>query len=512
MTLGGWRRALGMVAVALLAAGCYPEERMWWSPQGDRALVRVGDHLHLADAAGRLGERLSWGSAKEERVMQAASWLPDGAGFVTVAELRMKSWAEVKAVIPEAEGVEVERLAAVVVPLLEAAVAAGLEPEAWEKVLEAIGSEEPLAAVGAALRARWEREPERVEGLLRQLPEGNKTVDGLRQSEEAYGVSELSVVRLKDGRVAGAQRLGVSLLQPFAQPRVSPRFEAVACLREGRREKDGGTLEVRGLAGEAGAVAVDVAKGVRPLFAWMADGRALVYVAPLGEAGDSLQTVNRVVALGETGTPLKPREVSTEAGAAQAAPGPDERAEPVVVGTAVSVFHLEALPQGGVLLATQPMKLPQAGEVTELAPRLYLLETEGDVSLREVPTGAGELPANLGFFRVSPDGRRVAVVESETDALAVVELESGKTRLLVEPHAGWQCRTVPQWQSASVLTYAALKDGAPVWMAWEVESGVTRLLSEGWPKEATADWLQKKEPEKAASPAGDAQPQDGGGR
>jgi hypothetical protein len=110
-----------------------------------------------------------------------------------------------------------------------------------------------------------------------------------------------------------------------------------------------------------------------------------------------------------------------------------------------------------------------------------------------VPTAPGDLPANLSFFTPSPDGKRVAIVESDTDAVAVVDLATGKTDIVSAAHPRWGGRTMPAWKSATELTFAALDKptGAPKWMYWIPDAGV-RSISKTWPPDATRDWLNEK--------------------
>lgn len=155
-----------------------------------------------------------------------------------------------------------------------------------------------------------------------------------------------------------------------------------------------------------------------------------------------------------------------------------------------------ALPDGRVLFASQPVTFPARGEGLEVAPLLFTVTADG-TSLTPVPTAPGDLPANLGWFAASPDGKMVAVVESDTDAVAVVEIGSGKTEIISPVHPDWQCRTMPAWKSSTELTFAALKDGAPKWMLWKQGEGV-RSLSDAWPATATKKWLEEKKKEQPA--------------
>jgi len=197
-------------------------------------------------------------------------------------------------------------------------------------------------------------------------------------------------------------------------------------------------------------------------------------MAPLGGEGEKLQSIHRITVLDESGGVIEKRD------------------KPATLATAVTLNRplMQVLADGRVLFASQPVALPAVGAGPELAPRFYLIAADGS-AVTPVPTAPGDLPVNLGFFTAAPDGRHIAVVESETDAVAVVEIDTGKTQLIAPPHPHWQCRTMPAWKSADELTYAALNDGAPAWMLWHV-SGETRCLSTSWPKSSTAKWLEHK--------------------
>jgi hypothetical protein len=113
-------------------------------------------------------------------------------------------------------------------------------------------------------------------------------------------------------------------------------------------------------------------------------------------------------------------------------------------------------------------------------------------SVTAVPTAPGDLPTELGFFTVSPDGKRVAIVESGTDAVAVLTLATGHTQIISPAQGNRSCRTKPAWRSASEVTFAAWSEQDKVtrWMAWS-ESGGLRSLSDSWPADLTAEWIRE---------------------
>src|SRR5215212_4695877 len=129
-------RYFWLLPAVLLLSACLPEERVWWSPKGDRALVSISDSLHLVTADGELGPPLT-GVSLEQAVVKTVSWLPDGSGFVCQRERKCKTWAEARALIPAEEAEAVERLGPVVRPLLEAAASLGEHANSIDRIFSA---------------------------------------------------------------------------------------------------------------------------------------------------------------------------------------------------------------------------------------------------------------------------------------------------------------------------------------------------------------------------------------
>lgn len=462
----------------LFLAGCFPEERAWWSPRGDRALVRLADGLHLADAEGRLGARLL-----ETGEVQGVSWLAEGDGFVALHTRLVHTWEATRALLPAAEVQAVESLLPLVLPLLEAA---GRDAGALNDLVNGL-SEQQNRRFAAALRVQHERMPAEIETRLRALPKGAEMATALGRPEAGHAVQELLRVQLDEtGRVSQSQPLLRRLLKPLLLPRVSPRQPLLAFLSlddDGRQP----VLEVLPLNGGPGHI---VARQVSAAFDWTPDGRSLVFMAPLGGEGEKLVSVLRLEVATADGVPLRPRLEIGPDGKPVEQRGPDRLGDPVTLATALQFNRplLQVLADGRVLFASLPVTLPAVTPDPELAPRLFVADGK---TVTAVPTAPGDLPANLGWFTASPDGQHVAIVESETDAVAVVELATGATHILSPAHPGWQCRTLPAWKSATELTYAALHDAAPAWLRWRAD-GDTRRLSEGWSADATAAWLEHK--------------------
>jgi hypothetical protein len=110
-------KLLLLTLAALCLTSCLPEERVWWSPLGDRALVSIDGRLHLMDADGTLGQPLTDDATMEHALVKTVSWLPDGSGFVCQRTRVLSRWEEVSALVPADEVQSVEKLLPAVLPL-----------------------------------------------------------------------------------------------------------------------------------------------------------------------------------------------------------------------------------------------------------------------------------------------------------------------------------------------------------------------------------------------------------
>jgi hypothetical protein len=451
---------------ALCLAACLPEERFWWSPTGDRAIVSIEDKLHLATADGELSP-LPGDVSMKDALVKTVSWLPDGSGFVCQRVRVVAKWEELPGLIPVEEIRSVETMLPLIIPLLAAAASLGDQEKTLEDVISGL-SEAQMARFAHAVRRKFEQEPERIGKLLLAMPKGDELAASFKKSGAGYEISELCVFKFGGEEIRETKSLVRSLLRPALMPRVSPKHDVLAFLR---LDEDGESVALEVITLDGGAEQT-VARNVAGAFDWMPDGRTLVFMAPIGGEGEKLHGIHRVTVIEENGKLMKP-------------------GEPLTLATAVTLNRpaLQVLPDGRVLFASQPVTLPAVGTGSELAPRLYVVSADGK-SVQPLPTAPGDLPTNLAYFVASPDGKHIAVVESETDAVAVVETDTGSTQIIASPHPKWQNRTLPAWKSATELTFAALHEGQPAWMLWSKTDGLRRLSS-SWPAESTAKWLHE---------------------
>lgn len=484
-----------LLLAVLCLSGCYPEERFWWSPKGDRAAVVIDNQLHLVNADGESGQPLLSEKAMEHTRLGTLNWLPDGSGFVFLRTRLLKTWTETLALIPAEEATVIDQTLPLVMPLLEAATKLKGSEDAVGQVTSFIARER-TKAFGAAVQRKYAEAPAEMEKLFLMLPKGADLVEGMKSDDAGFEINELCVLKL-DGAKGGEPRVLARSLHAMVKPKVASSHPVVAFLQS-NDDDESASLKVLPLEG---GTALTVASQVSASFDWLPESRTLVFMSPLGHPNDKLQSIHRVTVLQESGTLMKPQSEKQADGSMAEVEGPDRMKNPDTLATAVMLERptLQVLSDGRVLFASQPATLPAISTGAELDPHFYLISADGK-SLQPIATAPGDLPANLSSFVASPDGKRIAVVENDTDAVAVVEVATGKTQIISPPHAHWKCRTLLAWKSTTELTFAALQNGVPKWMLWSEDKGM-RSISDKWPAESTAEWLaEEKEDAKTEAP------------
>lgn len=469
LTPPAFRLAARFAVVLALAAGCTVEERMVWSPDGSRAAVELPSGLCLADTNGVLSPPIA-------SDVTHAAWLPDGRGLVLLREWAVTNWAEVRRLVPPDETVPVEALAGALPALLKSALAAvsndfdalstkvfaplGMGALPWEAAVLCLRGEHPQA---------WTEMLNSIEPAAARA----EATEKLRDAGQAV-VREISVARLDGVRSsAGPPLVVMRSLQRLADPRPSPAGALLAFLCDD-------ALTVAPLDGGTGRVTI--AEQVTGSYDWTPDGRALVFAVRLAKewetSGINLAHVQRRSAVDSNGIPA--------AGAS----------EPLALSAFAFPPRIRCLPDGRVLFAGVPMTLPSA-EVAGAA-RFYIAPGGGtNAGPVAVAAGAAALPADLGAFAVSPDGTRVAVAESGSDSIAVLDLATGALEV-VSPGRGAKSRTLPAWRGNRELYFVALPapgSRRPGWMRWSAGGAAPEVFSAGWPAVAVDGLMELPSPE-----------------
>lgn len=429
----------------LLAVGCNEvEERLAWSPDGKQAALRVEDRLYLLDANGRLSGVIASN-------VTGAAWLPDSRGLVLTRSLPVCKWPDAERLLPANEADAAKNLAHAFLALGVEGLEP-LEPKRPELVPAAVLYLFDTQSNALHEAAQKSKDPAKLESDLSNL--------------RTTPVAEVSIVSL-DGQ---PRRVIERSLTGCDQPRPSPKTPAMAFTR-------GETLMVAPLDGRTNRVVV--AEKVTGGFDWTADGRSLVYATRVSDK-DSGEIIARV----------ERRTVIDAAGESVAG-----ETTPLTMIYTTFRPRVAGLADGRVLLASLALQLPAPATAGPTA-RLFWIEPALGTNAAPVavPTAAGALPQNLAAFAPSPDGRQIAVVESGSDSVAVLDAASGETEI-VSPNRGWKSKVLPAWRGNDELYFAALPATSarrPELFRWRKGSAPV-AISTNWPDEVVSTLLRKPE-------------------
>lgn len=449
----------------LLLVSCEPKERAEWSPDGSRAAILADQNLRFSDRDGNLTDPLPNRDDEAGRfLIDGMAWLPDGSGLAVHRVRIADRWEDFASLLPPADAARVEQLAASAPALLEAAVALHGDADRADQLLAKLSPAEPLALANA-LRLALSKDASALRAALTDAP---LALASLEQAEAGFVLHEIAVIRSDSGEKAKVLWRGLRGLKSIA---ASPSHPVLAVTLSATEE---GLHDLMTLSLD-GSTSRIIATGITRAFDWTPDGASLVVMSSISGGKGGLVEIERIRVLDDRGAFVDPQENGEEIAYAVVAFSP----------------RLEVLPNGDLIFPSHPANLPaSAGDIGE-NPRLYRIPASGGPPVA-IPTEPGALPMDLGYFVPSPDGRRIAVVESGTDAVALLDLDSGKSEMVSEPHPGWKTRVMPSWRNAEEFTFAAVDpDTKRVgWMLWK--DGKTSSLSSNWPDKTTNGFLEFK--------------------
>ena len=465
-----------MVVCLTAVIGCTVEERVWWAPNGVVAAVDGRPGLRLMRPDGTLSETLLDGH------VGGVSWLPDGSGLVVARAIRVATWDQAKALLPVEESQAIEAAAGTVPALVRTLRALDQLPTAEGRFFRCPTDDVTGWALfhavctrdrhGAELQAAMLSQPvaqaiDRHADARDREPADEEPAEAWRDLQDLQmSVWELSFVPIADGAAAGPVRTLLRSARPLSCPVVAPRGGRVAVRLGGHASASvpwsgppsGHALVVLDLDGDQRvAVAEDVCSN--PV--WLAEGMALAFVtvAPEAAGPQGIRTLERTTLV---------------------AAGPDAVTagdrEPLLVGLFphdANGVRLAALPGDRLLVAAVEMSLPlRPADKSTARPRLFILDAAltSKAPPVAVNTAADALPEALGAFAVSPDGTRAAVVEHGSDAVAVVDLATGRVEPVAVATGNAKCGTLPAWRNDRELliqTRRQTGDTRDTWAIWQ---------------------------------------------
>ena len=159
--------------------------------------------------------------------------------------------------------------------------------------------------------------------------------------------------------------------------------------------------------------------------------------------------------------------------------------------------RVRCLPDGRLLFGGFQQQLP-APVLAARESSFFLVDPSHGTNAVPVtiPSAPGELPQNLAAFAPSPDGRQIAIVESGSDSVAVLDVASGVLEVVSPKHKhGWKSRVLPAWRGSDELYFAALPEASstrPELLRWR-KGAAPQVFSRGWGDEAVSSLLEKPE-------------------
>jgi hypothetical protein len=399
-----------------------------------------------------------------------AGWLPDSKGLVVLRQLTVTNWHEITRLVPRHETAPVEALVLGLPGLIKGALlAADGDPSAVEEKFFKPLKLEIGPALAAALMCYRDTQPNAFSELFRGIKQADQLKKELVEASTA-DVQEVSILRLDGNKLAGQPLVLERTLAEIGEPRPSPSAPALAFLRDN-------VLTVAPLDGSTNRVVVD--DKVVGSFDWTADGKSLVFASQLSDRWDqgaiNLAHIKQCHVVGTNGALVA--------------------ADTLLLGTAAFPFmpRVRCLPNRLVLFASQPLQLPQPPTAVTEA-RFYVIDpakgTNSAPALISSPDRSG-LPADLAAFSLSPDGRYIAIAESGSDAVTIMEVATGRLEV-ISPNRGARSRTLPAWRGSDELYFAALPDISakrPEWMHWRKDAK-PRGFSIGWPDAAVQNLVE----------------------
>jgi Tol biopolymer transport system component len=237
-----------------------------------------------------------------------------------------------------------------------------------------------------------------------------------------------------------------------------------------------GVLMVAPLDGGTNRVAV--AEKVQGVYDWTPDGKSLVYAVRLTENESPDINLSRI----------ERRGVIDGTGALVAGD-----ILPLALNGSGFTPRVRCLPNGRVLFSGFQQQLP-APALAARESRFFLIDPSLGTNAvpLAIPSAPSALPQELAYFAPSPDGRQIAIVESGSDVVALLDVTTGALEV-VSPKRGGKSRALPAWRGNDELYLAALPQpgsARPELLRWH-RGSASQVFSSSWPDEVVTGLVEK---------------------
>jgi len=474
--------ALVGCVLAVLFAGCDPEEIMRWAPDGEHALVRGTEAVNLIDSAGKIISTIDG----------ARAWMPDSRRVITVRMVVPRDWAEYAALLGADRTDVVISAAEALRPLLRnyqgdwSAFTDSRPVERWQELHGALAAkysggdwmESRTNGLSAVVYYLAQKFPQEAAPLLKAFEK-----EPLGSDVSTPQISELVLRSIVPGEKGEqSEQLLARTVDDILWCRAEPHGRAIAyVLREPARPA---LYVVPATGGDPARIDEGATEA-----SWTADGIWLAYIKttlPFDELSDHMGL----------GTITRRRVCSADGKITVPMDEPEDLAG-LLLGKDAGV-RVACLPDDRILFAGVVVKLPS---VTSDLPRevtLFTLRAGDAPALTRVLNDAppASLPNRLDRFVVNPTGDLVAV-PGDSGEVAVVSLKHGTVETIQAAipefkhtdglaNGGTLAQPAPAWRGPNELCYVVPR-GHPKASAHRAEvvmqtlHGEAQTLSKTWP-------------------------------
>lgn len=439
--------------LSLCLVGCYPEELIVWSPNGQQALVLTGQKTYRCDGDGKLTDL----GVKAE----AAAWFSDSRQVVMMAAEEVSSWEKLTSMIPAAESARLSSLAEGYRQELLQAKDVKNPYDDFPSVKEL-----PVPDFSAMQLYLREHAPEALKEKLgdkwKSFQDAKSTVFGLIHAEIADGTYR------QIGTIVRTRFQIVSI-------RPSPSGKVIAFTSKGYY---GGDLEI------ATKLFVVETSGKTPpriaaeacggYFDWAKDGQSLVYCCT---------TANPAAKQVSLGT-ISQREICQASGELLEKL-PEAQDKVGLLFTPLTGLHVTG--DGKIIFTALEARLPGGSGDKGDKPAIYLWEPlrSWTVTSALQQSAQKDLPDTAYLLRVSPDGTRAAIPQAK-GGVHIANFSDGSVSRLVDD--GWGGQSPPTWRNSEELCLM-VPPGSPMGSPKRAEVVLWsspekhRCISKDWPDE-----------------------------
>jgi dipeptidyl aminopeptidase/acylaminoacyl peptidase len=458
-------RRLGHTRIALfilagLLAGCIPEKRIVWSPDGSVGAVATPNGLYFIKPDGAVLKPRLTGTATR------CDWFPDGRRLAVVHTTKAKKWADIAGLFDAEQQKSVEQDAR----------------KLHERLLAHEGSLDgfkidPDNTIPAAMETAMMLFM--VERLHEGLPE--KFGDKWEQVKDLeVSIWRAQVFTLEGDKLAAGPVL-VSTLNEIHQPRVAPNGKNVALLKAGEdTASDAVGLHV--VSAQGGPTRV-VGHSTAFDYDWSPDGRSLAFIYRSPAAADE----SRGGEYAELGT-LATIQVADAEGALLKQ---WEKLEDKVGLLFHGMLGVRWLSDGRILFASAEVTLPATKHDMPQQWSLYVLDPRTPASVCRVLRRDldRQVEFSLPRFAVSPDEKRVLLPGANAGVICY-EFASGQATTLVESTGGQgEVKSLPIWRTNAEACFVRPGGSNRSEVVLAGTDGTAKVINKEWPEEMQEGWL-----------------------